>query len=315
MRAGVPIAVAAVVFSANAGAASVPNTFSSGDPAVASEVNANFDALISEIEAIQSSVDDSTSTTFDNYSMTPSGTGSLGTRNAIVWKQEAGTPAPVVGTAEGNCYIARGWFTNETDITVEGASGPVTPDEVWIWHMACTNQAGDQLTFEMEYRYAVPSSGGFSSANAVEINVDEDGDGTYEAETGFDYAYSSTRTPLSNSELLSANDLYLDGSGEIVTATNFSMIRRSLDRSITVNGMTFDNVMVSSFVGIERVRFHAEGIGPVLELNGGANSDPVYNSEQDRRGVIFYRMDGQEQGDLSGTPFAAGMTKNTWFQQ
>lgn len=304
MRRTISFTVLGLLMSTPAGAASVPNTFSSGEPAVAAEINANFDALISDIEAVQESTGDSGSTTFTNYSIRPSSSGALGERNVIVSAVEG-----------GNCYAARGWFTNPGDVTVETASsGTVTPDQVFVFQYVCGDAS--EVTYEQEYLYAVPESGGFDQAQGAEINEDEDGDGTFETEQAWDYRSTFDSNPLANAQLITSNELYFNGSGELQGSGNWVRVLSELGQPLTVNGETYDNVVVENFLGFERMRFKAEGIGTVLTLTGGGNSDPLFNSEQSRRGAIFYRVDGQTSGDLSGTPFAtSGLLINQWFQQ
>ncbi|WP_070989318.1 hypothetical protein [Halofilum ochraceum] len=304
MRRTIPFAAIGLLMSTPAGAASVPNTFSSGDPAVAADVNANFSALISDIEAVENSVQNATSTAFSNYSMGPSASGALGERNVTVLAVEG-----------NNCYVARGWFTNPGDVTVETASsGTVTPDEVFVFQYVCGDTS--EVTYEQEYVYAIPSSGGFDQAHGAEINEDEDGDGAFETEQAWDYRSTFVSNPLTNAQLVSSNELFFNASGELQASGNFTRVVSELGQPLTVNGETFQNVVVENFLGFERLRFKAEGIGTVLTLTGGAISDPLFNSEQSRRGAIFYRVDGQTSGDLSGTPFAtSGLLINQWFQQ
>ena len=86
-----------------------------------------------------------------------------------------------------------------------------------------------------------------------------------------------------------------------------------LDQPIQVNGMTFESVAVQSFMGFQRQSFHAEGIGIILEIRGSQNADPVFPDDQSQRGVIFYRVDGVQDGSLSGTPYDGAPLINQWF--
>lgn len=304
MHRTISFTILGLLMSTPVGAASVPNTFSSGDPAVAADVNANFSALISDIEAVESSLQNATSTAFSNYAMGPSTGGALGERNVIV-----------SAVAGNNCYTARGWFANPGDVTVDTASsGTVTPDQVFVFQYVCGDTS--EVTYEQESLFAVPASGGFDQAQGAEINEDADGDGTFETQQAWDYRSTFVSNALANSQLVSSNELYFNASGEIQAAGNWARVLTELGQPLTVNGTTYNNVVVENFLGFERMRFKAEGIGTVLTINGGGNSDPVFNDSQSRRGAIFYRVNGQTGGNLSGTPFAtSGLLINQWFQQ
>ncbi|MDZ7788845.1 MAG: hypothetical protein U5K73_12140 [Halofilum sp. (in: g-proteobacteria)] len=234
--------------------------------------------------------------------MGPSASGALGDRNVVVLAQEG-----------GNCYAARVSFTNPGDVTVETASGTVTPDQVFIFQYVCGDAT--EATYEEEYVYAVPSSGGFDQSQGVEINQDTNDDGTFDNSQAWNYRSTFSSNPLKNSQLVSGNELYFNGSGEIRAAGNWTRILTELGEPLTVNGETYNNVVVENFLGFERMRFKAEGIGTILTITGGGNSDPVYDDQQGRRGAVFYRVDGQIGGDLSGTPFVSGDLINQWFQQ
>jgi hypothetical protein len=61
-----------------------------------------------------------------------------------------------------------------------------------------------------------------------------------------------------------------------------------------VNGLSFSNVLMETRRG-DNYRLRAEGIGTILRGQAGSTLN-----------VIYYRVDGQTDGSLAGTPFAAG---------
>ena len=88
----------------------------------------------------------------------------------------------------------------------------------------------------------------------------------------------------------------LSATGEHVRSYAWSSIR-GLSGPVTVNGMTFDDVRLEQNIASNNLRVRAKGIGEVLRV---AN-----NGSWERR-LIFYRANGVEGGDLTGTPFAPG---------
>lgn len=284
-------------------AVDIPNTFVDGDPAIAAEVNENFNVLATAINAINGAA------SFDDYFMKPSSDGATVNRNVVVWEPET-----------GNCFVARTWFTNTTGIQVQNASTLVTPETVFVWQMLCGDASN--VTYELNYVYAVPAAG-FDQAEGVEIREDVDGDKTFDNESSWDYRGATTVNPLANVELRHTSDLYRDASDELVVATSFSTMLASLREPLVVNSMTFDDVAMQQFVGFPRIRFLAKGIGAIYEINPssgasatGLNSDPLFDQQSNRK-VIFYRAEGatpSTQGSLDGTPFVSGDMINQWVQ-
>lgn len=299
-----------VVPTAFAQEVSVPNSFSEGDPAVASEVNDNFAALANEIESLGQQT---TGAAFSDYFFSPSSNGSLGSRNMIVWED----PNPRFSNADDvfpdTCYITRAWF-DASDVDVQLENGPDNPDTINVWQQLCTDTNGS-IIWELEYVYTVPEDG-FDGDMGVAINLDNDGDQTFEFEEETAYRFKTNIDSLGQTEVRNTTELYLDGNGEVLFANNWVRHVTELNETITVNGIEFNDVAVSNFAGFERTRFLANGIGPILEVNG-FQGDPVFSSGQGQRGVIAYRVDGSEDGisNLGGTPVVSGASINKWVEQ
>lgn len=85
-----------------------------------------------------------------------------------------------------------------------------------------------------------------------------------------------------------------NSTGNITDHYTWSYARTLLD-SVTVNGMTFNDVRVEQMLSSNFSRVRAKGIGEVLRMTN--NGD---------RGVIYYRVNGATGGSLAGTPFDAG---------
>ena len=275
----------------------VPHTFVAGEDAVASEVNENFSVLADEINALGES---GTGASFGDYFMPPSSNGTLGDRNVVAWEEN-----------HRDCYVGRGFFENTESMGVGSFADPAT---ILVWQMLCTEQ-GDPttVTYELEYIYGSPSGGFGAEGAVVEIREDNNGDGTFETEQENDYRWIVREESLASAVVQNITELHMDGP-EVLFANNFSATVSDLDQTITVNGETFDDVVVAHFDSIDRVRFHARDIGPVLEVNRCMNCDPVFSGDQSQRGVVFYRTEAAGQaGSLNDTPFPHAT--NVWFAE
>jgi len=297
------LATTAMLNATDINAASVPNTFVFDTPASAAEVNENFQAIVDSLTTVEG-------TGFAGYGMSPSASGVLGSRSVVVYDNDG-----------GGCYIARGFFTNTTSETVDTPSGPVTPAFIWVWQMLCGDDSN--VTYENEYVSALPAAGDgspdWSNALGISISEDSDGDGIFDLVGSYNYAFDSNVTQLANSELHTGSEVYLSAANEILVATNWSYVRNAYPRSLVVNGMTFNDVVVDRFISIDRMRYRANGIGTILELRGSMSTDPLFNnSSQTQRPAIFYRRsDGTTAGSAAGTPYANGSTGmiNKWFTE
>lgn len=257
-----------------------------------------IDTINADIENLNAIVGVASPTSFVDYYMGPSSSGAVSERNVVVWDDGNG------------CYTARLWFTNTTGEEIDNATTTVTPDEVFIFQTVCGDAS--QVTSEEEYLYALPSSGsapwyGFDQAEGFEANLDSDGDGSFDIQIGENYRFTHVRNPLGNMELVHSNEFRRDAAGEITFTSNFSSIITNLGESLTVNGMTFNDVAVVNYNDLSsRVDFNAKGIGPVLVKQ-------VLNGTLSLRKMIYYRLDGDEQGSVAGTPFVSGDLINLWF--
>ncbi len=196
------------VLSVQVWAVDVQHTFSAGSPARASEVNENFQAL-------SDAIDSAGSASFSDYFISSSADGTLNNRNVIVT------------TSGSGCYTARIWFTNTTGVQVNNATTTVTPDEVFVLQFICGDTSN--VSYELEYIYALPATGvapwfGFEQAEGVEINEDANGDGAYDTNFASDYRFSVVQNPLGTMNLMQGNEYFIDSSGELVAATDFSVV-------------------------------------------------------------------------------------------
>jgi len=81
----------------------------------------------------------------------------------------------------------------------------------------------------------------------------------------------------------------------ILFITDVSRVQSRIAGPLTVNGMTFNDVILESRPRDNRNRYRAQGVGVILVSRGDLPSE-----------LIWYRIDGIRVGNLAGTPFAAG---------
>jgi len=326
MRSRTLITTAAAIVAASpaAFAVNVPNDFSAGQQASASEVNANFDALEQAITPLEGS----SSTQFgSDYFISPSTNGKRTMRNVIVLRQKEDVDGD--GNADVDIYRVRVYCENTEGVSIRTPSGStVTPDRLWIFGYAEADAGTTDATSATEYKYGIPSSGSFGDADGIEINEDDDGDGQFserpELQTAYGYYQTRNSNPLSNTELVDSTEVYLDESDNPVVVNSFTSTNSSLGRDLKVKNallsQTFSDVMVRTLPSYSdfgaRLRFQAKGIGTVMEINGADNSDPL-DSEQTKAKAIYYRIEGEgSNGGLSNTPFASGgELAGQWFSQ
>lgn len=314
MRIRIAIATIGILMTAQANAASVTHTFNSGDPALASEINQNFQDVINAINTAGS-------TSFGaEWFIAPSTNGGLTARNVIVLKEDRG------GTNDGcteDVYKVRVFFDNTENVSVDSPSGPQTPAKVWIFGFVCADRENPtQATYQSEYVYALPSSGSFENAQGVEINDDGEPDGVFENQNAFDYTLTNSTNALATAQLTHAIELYQNGE-TILTATSFSSLMSEFNGSVATDAPlseTFSNVAMQTFPGFtgnggSRIRVRARDIGLIQEYNNATFDDPVFNN-QIKAEAIYYRIEGVgTNGSLANTPFDGGVSSDIWFSQ
>lgn len=280
----------------------VPHTFVAGEEAVASEVNENFSVLADEINSLG---EVTVGTSFGDYFISPSSNGNLGNRNVVAWEEN-----------HRDCYVGRGFFENTESIAVGSFTDPVT---IFVWQQLCTDGDPANVIYEREYVYGYPADGSGADGSVIVISedgtspADADADGILEIVAEVDFRAIRRGNSLPSVEVRNITHLHMDGD-EILFANNWGTTMSHIDQTITVNGLTFDDVVVSSFDNIDRIRFHTRDIGPILEVNACMNCDPAFPGNQRQRGVVFYRTEAAGQaGSLNDTPFPHAT--NVWFAE
>lgn len=291
-----------------AGAVDVPNTFQSGQPANAAEVNANFDALATAIDSAES-------TQFGSaYNISPSATADLGTRNVVVLQVQ---PSRCV-SGGGQAYRIHVYYNNTNDESVGSADSTTTPAKIKKVAHVCA--VGTDLISGIEYIYALPESGAVEEAMGVEVNEDTNRDGTFDdIQRAYDYQKTSSINSLRTAELVNSTEIYRDSSGEVAVTESRMHVNSALNGEISVAGETYSDVMIRNYPALNRTRFYANGVGLILEKNTETHLvDRRFNFQSSIAKAIYYRIDGNVTGAgaLSGTPFeSGGPLYQKWFQQ
>lgn len=285
-------------------AVELPHTFSTGQAALAEEVNANFSALA---QATTANADTLSGTSFGaEYILDASTSGAKSLRNVIVLKHDKGG----TGTCNEHVYRFRIAFDNTENEPVETPSGTVIPERIWIDGRACA--ARDNPTVANFFRvsnFALPITTndpgrGFSQVQGLEINGDSNGDGSIDINGVRGYRETRTSSPLANSELVHSVIFMTDESNNINSTINFSYISSIYEQQLVLGGpinTPFDDVMMRSYVD-GKTRLQAKNIGLVYE--GRPGEAPAK--------AIYYRIGGQPVGSLADTPFV-GSVSGLWF--
>ena len=228
-------------------------------------------------------------------------------------------------------YWVRTYFKNTEGQQINNAGGiPVTPDEIWIFGSVSFDTNLSAVVWQGEWVYGLPSNtgstnpqGAWESALGAEINLDQNVDGQFESKSAYDYTLTYAANPMGSSQMTHEIELYRDGD-ETLAANNWSTVSSRLSRPLRIGeplNLTFTDTLVVTRSGTRtgtgsggRIQFHAKGIGLVEEIWDNYVDDPVFNCES-RLAAIYIRINGIENGSLSGTPFEpGGSSAGLWFE-
>ena len=283
----------------------LPNTFNTGDPAVAGEVNQNFQTLADAINTLDSSTGGDSSEPAVGASFNiPRGTG--GAKYGVLLAEETSDgSAPV-------CWQARVFYENTQGETITTASGtPVTPDNIFRTAKGCVGQP----SLDWDYTFGIPDS----QVGAVNLFAVTDGveiDTRFEGFSGgsFDFRTEQSIVTSRGVDTVYEVEIYEDNAGEVEWITDRTHIRKPIG-PLTIGGpnggsQSFDNVATQSVYGGKRLAILAEGFGIVATIDTGAvnfPTDPVFfgRGTTTIRGFAFARNADGEIGQLPAL-FASG---------
>jgi hypothetical protein len=257
--------------------AEVPNTFSADTPALAAEVNENFADLDARITSIQNS-----SPNLGGYGVSWSAAGAP--KNVVVLarlEEDGGTRYSIrsryANTNEtiiiNDTPTQRPFIANYAGVKVDSGG-----NIIWIGNTIEAPDTENYIVYNVELSSYDPGT--------LSKTIDVDGDTTRE-----DWSLCN-----GGETTICYVDVLLSATGEHVRSYAWSSIR-GLSGPVTVNGMTFDDVRLEQNIASDNVRVRAKGVGEILR---------TANDGSWERRLIFYRANGIEEGDLTGTPFASG---------
>ena len=301
LTAAATIFVASVVITASAWSqVSVPNTFSPGFAADPAGLNANFQAVV-----------DGVNVNVDAISALSAGAPAplVGYSGMPPFPAAAGDPENLVILLEKNPNESFSYVLRIAYIADDG-----TP--TWDFPSVTSPAPGTVSGFWSLVRWELPST---SNTRVREVTVFAGVSGfppslptfvtLVESQEEFCFAPRLANVPRTCAERAELTlESHVDvGSVDYRFTTRTNMLGASADRgagqSVTVNGMTFNDVAYRFEVRapfINRVRIIANGIGEIYRKNDGTAR------YRDTRSVIWYRVNGVTDGSLSGTPFDAG---------
>lgn len=298
------------------GQVTVPNTFSAGTPGVAADVNANFQAVVDGINAINSS-----STPLDDtyrgrqYSATDTG----GTRNVVVLRAidpndnnnsfysvrvsyQNGT-VDVSGTPTTFTYVRE----NARIITIAGTVSSATN------RREGTNDTSLGGNSFWNYEWIT-----YDPVSAVPTVVSNQGERRFRCHN------PSVSGMVRNCWRQTRDPSGLDPAGSPTMIVNRSRIASVTTGSFDVGSLTFANggavvSFLSNAIGLNYARV-AKDVGVVLETRTDAGPT---NDQRARFFVLYYRIEGFDGGagvgvavgSLIGTPFIGAPWSGVFFTE
>lgn len=283
----------------------LPNTFTSGEPAVANEVNQNFQTLADAIDNLDSSTGGASSTPAVGASFNiPRGTG--GAKFGVLLAEE---------TSDGSapfCWQARVFYENTQGETITAASGTsVTPDNIYRTAKGCEGEA----VLDWDYIYGIPNSQ-IGSVNLFGVTDGAQIDTRFIGFSGgsFDYRIEQSIVTSRGVDTVYEVEIYENAAGELEWITDRTHIRKPIGPMTlgTPDGgsQAFNNVATQSVYGSKRLAILAEGFGIVGTIDTGAvnfPTDPQFPGQgiTTIRSFAFARNADGDIGQLPA-PFANG---------
>ena len=290
----------------------VPNTFSSGAPAVADEVNQNFQTLADAINNLDSSTGGGSSEPAVGASFNiPRGTG--GAKYGVLLAEENSNGGPPV------CWQARVFYENTQGDTITTTSGTsVTPDNIYRTAKGCEGQA----VLEWDYTYGIPNSQ-VGSVNLFAVTDGAEIDTRFAGFSGgsFDYRIEQSIVTSRGVDTVYEVEIYENAAGELEWITDRTHIRKPIGPMTlgTPDGgsQAFNNVATQSVYGSKRLAILAEGFGIVGTIDTGAVNFPT-DPQFPGQGITTIRsfaFGRNADGDIGQLPalFAANGTFSELF--
>lgn len=272
----------------------IPNTFSSGTPAVADEVNANFNALKNAIDTNTGEIANLAPTELGSgYSTLPPYSAAGAPKNLVILKNTASDGRIryylriAFEDSSGNKY----WHFPYVRTGTDGTTAEYWDNTVY--------EISDTSSLSWTYTDYATESGAptGTTPSVVSSQIEE-----LDVIIGKAYVGKTRVGILRGKQVLSSSSDFGKTSYQFYSRSYISgsSTNNSNLQSITINSMTFNDVYYRLDVdsnGTQRMRIGARNIGMIYENSG---------SGFDHKEIIYYRVDGTSGGSLSGTPFESG---------
>lgn len=271
----------------------VPNTFTAGTAAKASEVNANFQALASAIDALGTG--GSSPTALTGYGQSFGASAALADRNVILRKWTDGG-----GVTQ---YELWSYFQNDT-VYVDGTTA--TSFAYIEEYLTISMDGGGNVVSISGSRYGGDAdySGASRSTYIDARSYDTSGTPTVSAATYGKMVWMQSG-PVYEGQLTFRAEVYFYASTDTEPARlrDRSLVVQRYADGLTLNGIALSDVAVRMEPGLARRRLMAKGIGVIYRDDAYA---APFGQQRENVPTMFYaRIDGTEYGasNLAGTPF------------
>lgn len=259
--------------------AGVPHTFQSGNPALASEVNENFDSLDTRLTAVESQVDDG------DYSGFFCGFSPVGSdKNVVVL---------AFNNPSGTGYWVRSSYANSTETVMVNGVQTVRP---YIANYVFVGTDTDGNVTAVSNQLEAPDTADYDDYYVEISNYNTDGSNKQ--------VQDSWRESLKcGGSRIRVCVVTKSSGGSYISTTRQSRVQ-TLQPSFTQgsNNWTFNSVRVETDLdegNTDRMRIRAKGIGEIFRTYD-------QGSTHIERSAIYYRVNGNTKGSLAGTPFDTG---------
>lgn len=287
--------------------AEIPNTFTAGTPATAADVNANFSAVDSRVSTLESTASsqvtnignvdtrvaalETTATTqasdndFNGYYLPFAAAGEA--KNVIVLRRTNSD-----GTVT---YQARVRHSSGQTISVNGTPTARTHIASYVW--APASSIGSTVATDASDYIESPETTNYVDFLVEDSHIDLNNGNLKTVNTNGDVERWIDQSSSGTNGLRSVGPIRVEINDVFNRYTHYSSQYIGKLPTSTIEGITYNDVAVQQRLGGGHSRLRAKGIGTIFQIQNG----------QPTRAAVYYRVNGQTGGSLSGTPFEPGV--------
>lgn len=284
----------------------VPNTFTAGTPAKASEVNANFTALANAINNLTAN-SGGTLTAVTGYSDTYGASSAVADRNVWVYRE--------TNSNTGNIGYSVWMLYKNGTVKVDNATDTTFP-YVQAFLSVSSDTGGSTVTSVSEQRRGTNDALGSLTQTYETEDYSYDTSGANEtpgADVNAKRVFVYANAPYFNQLRAS----YLIGFPSSTSSSprvlqDYSDVWMAFTGSMVINGITFSDVAIDLRPGFGSRRIYAKNVGLVYEDQSYTDTATPSSAAFT---LIYARVNGTEYGvsNLTGTPFGSGGALNGVF--